>query len=50
MPSTAHQVVGRVHKGLDILEKLNDAAVDPDDVPLQRITITNCGLTDSQVC
>jgi hypothetical protein len=37
-----------VHKGLDILESLNEAAVDPNDVPLQRTTITSCGLTDSQ--
>lgn len=43
------QVVGRVHKGLEILEKVNESAVDPDDLPLQRITITSCGLTDAQV-
>ena len=43
------QVVGRVHRGLDILEKVNESAVDPDDLPLQRITITSCGLTDAQV-
>ena len=43
------QVVGRVHKGLPILEKLNEAAVDPDDLPLQPVSITACGLTDSEV-
>lgn len=43
------QVVGRVHRGLEILEKVNESAVDPDDLPLQRITITSCGLTDAQV-
>lgn len=43
------QVVGRVHKGLEILETLNEAAVDPDDLPLQRVTIIKCGLTDSKV-
>ncbi len=43
------QVVGRVHKGLEILEKVNESAVDPDDLPLQRIVITSCGLTDAQV-
>jgi len=42
-------VVGRAHKGLDILHKLNEAAVDPDDLPLQPITVTGCGLTDSEV-
>ncbi len=47
--STGTQVVGRVHKGLEILEKVNESATDPDDLPLQRITITSCGLTDSQV-
>ena len=44
------QVVGRAHKGLDILQKLNEAAVDPDDLPLQPITITACGLSDSEAC
>ncbi|KAK9901375.1 hypothetical protein WJX75_009164 [Coccomyxa subellipsoidea] len=43
-----YQVVGRVHRGLEILEKVNESAVDPDDLPLQRITITSCGLTDAQ--
>ncbi|BDA45262.1 probable peptidyl-prolyl cis-trans isomerase E [Coccomyxa sp. Obi] len=45
---SGYQVVGRVHKGLEILEKINESAVDPDDLPLQRITITSCGLTDAQ--
>ncbi len=43
------QVVGRVHRGLETLEKVNEAATDPDDIPLQRISITSCGLTDAQV-
>lgn len=38
-----------MHRGLEILEKVNEAAVDPDDLPLQRITIISCGLTDAQV-
>ena len=42
-------MVGRAHKGLDILHRLNEAAVDPDDLPLQPITVTGCGLTDSEV-
>ena len=42
------QVVGRAHKGLDILQKLNEAAVDPDDLPLQPVMVTACGLSDSE--
>ncbi|EIE20043.1 cyclophilin-like protein [Coccomyxa subellipsoidea C-169] len=42
------EVVGRVHRGLETLEKVNEAATDPDDIPLQRISITSCGLTDAQ--
>ena len=47
--SLCMQVVGRAHKGLPILEKLNEAAVDPDDLPVQPVSITACGLTDSEV-
>ena len=47
--SLCMQVVGRAHKGLSILEKLNEAAVDPDDLPMQPVSITACGLTDSEV-
>ena len=47
--SSCIQVVGRAHKGLSILEKLNEAAVDPDDLPMQQVSITACGLTDSEV-
>ena len=48
---SAHlQVVGRAHKGLAILQKLNEAPVDPDDLPLQPIMVLACGLTDSEAC
>ena len=43
------QVVGRAHKGLDMLNKLNEAAVDPNDLPLQPVLVTACGLCDSEV-
>lgn len=45
---SSYQVVGRAHKGLDILNKLNEAAVDPDDLPLQPVLVTACGLCDSE--
>ena len=43
------QVVARLHKGLEILEKVNSLAVDRDDLPVQRITITSCGFSDHEV-
>lgn len=42
------QVVGRVHLGMDILEKLNNAEVDFKDRPVSPVTISSCGLTDAQ--
>ena len=32
-----------------MLNKLNEAAVDPDDLPLQPVLVTACGLCDSEV-
>jgi hypothetical protein len=43
------QVVARLHKGLELLEKINSVAVDRDDLPVQRITITSCGFSDHEV-
>ena len=42
------QVVGRVHIGMDILDKLNTTEIDYKDIPVSPITISACGLTDSQ--
>ena len=42
------QVVGRVHLGMDILDKLNDAEVDFKDRPVSSVSISSCGLTDAQ--
>lgn len=42
------QVVGRVHLGMGILDKLNSAELDYKDIPISPITVAACGLTDSQ--
>jgi cyclophilin family peptidyl-prolyl cis-trans isomerase len=44
-----YQVVARVHKGLDMLGRLNGLPVDKDDQPALRITITSCGISDAEV-
>ena len=44
-----YQVVARVHKGLDMLGRLNGLPVDKDDQPSPRITITACGISDAEV-
>ncbi|KAG2435967.1 hypothetical protein HYH02_011681 [Chlamydomonas schloesseri] len=44
---STHQVVGRVHQGRELLDKIGDLrTLAPDDAPAQRITITRCGPTD----
>lgn len=45
---SSHQVVGRVHLGMDIVDKLNTAEIDFKDKPVSSITISSCGLTDAQ--
>ena len=47
-PVASVQVVARVHKGMDMLPRLNALPVDKDDQPMQRITITACGISDAQ--
>ena len=42
------QVVGRVHLGMDILDKLNSAELDFKDRPVSPVSICSCGLTDAQ--
>eukprot|EP00798_Chlamydomonas_sp_ICE-L_P032529 gene32529-17243_t len=42
----AGEVVGRVHLGKEVLEKINETSVTPDDSPTQRIVVTNCGATN----
>lgn len=42
------QVVGRVHLGMDILDKLNSTEVDFKDRPASPVSISSCGLTDAQ--
>ena len=42
------QVVGRVHLGMEIVDKLNNTEIDFKDKPVTPITISSCGLTDAQ--
>eukprot|EP00199_Chlamydomonas_sp_CCMP681_P002841 CAMPEP_0119105896 /NCGR_PEP_ID=MMETSP1180-20130426/3736_1 /TAXON_ID=3052 ORGANISM="Chlamydomonas cf sp, Strain CCMP681" /NCGR_SAMPLE_ID=MMETSP1180 /ASSEMBLY_ACC=CAM_ASM_000741 /LENGTH=313 /DNA_ID=CAMNT_0007091073 /DNA_START=26 /DNA_END=967 /DNA_ORIENTATION=+ len=44
---STHQVVGQVHKGLDILEGLNHTAINHNDVPLRPIKVTKTGTTNA---
>ena len=44
-----HQVVGRVQAGKEVLEMLNDVGTLTDDSPAQRVSISRCGATTSQV-
>ena len=48
MPCFLQQVVGRVHLGMDILDKLNNTEIDFKDKPVIPVTISSCGLTDAQ--
>jgi len=41
-----HQVIGRVHMGMEVLKKINDVIPGPRDVPLDEILISRCGFTD----
>lgn len=43
------QVVGRVNKGLDVLELLGDVPCGPDDSPLMRLKVFKCGATNAEV-
>ena len=43
-----HQVVGKVVKGLDILDTICNFQTKADDSPSQIIRIENCGTTDNQ--
>lgn len=44
------QVVGRVNKGMDVLELLGDVPCGPDDSPLMRLKLVKCGATNAEVC
>jgi hypothetical protein len=39
-------VVGRVHKGLEVLEQLNDVAVGPDSIPFAKVVVYKSGSTN----
>jgi len=41
-----HQVVGKVTKGLDVLDTICSFMTKADDSPVQMIQIENCGTTD----
>jgi len=38
-----HVVFGKVVKGYEIIQKIENGKVDSDDVPLQKVVIANCG-------
>ena len=42
------QVVGRVHVGMEILDKINGTEVDYKDIPVSPLTVSGCGITDSE--
>lgn len=42
------QVVGRVFKGKEVIEMLNEVSTDADSMPYQKVTITNSGATNSR--
>lgn len=45
----ALQVVGRVHKGHEVLQQLSEARMGDDEQPEPPITLAACGLTNFQV-
>lgn len=42
------QVVGRVHKGKEVLDLINDVVPAPDSSPFHRIAVTKCGATNAR--
>lgn len=43
-----HQVIGKVIKGLDVVDEICNCQTKADDSPVQMIKIENCGTTDTQ--
>ncbi|EFJ40679.1 hypothetical protein VOLCADRAFT_108027 [Volvox carteri f. nagariensis] len=41
-----HQVVGRIHKGRELLDGLGDLRTLPDDSPAQRVVVLRAGATN----
>ena len=41
-------MVGRVLKGKEVVEMLNEVSTSADSMPYQKIIITNCGATNSR--
>ncbi|GAX74083.1 hypothetical protein CEUSTIGMA_g1533.t1 [Chlamydomonas eustigma] len=46
LDTTGYQVVGRVHKGLEVLQQLNDVAVGPDSIPFSKVLVSKSGSTN----
>ncbi|GFR49701.1 hypothetical protein Agub_g11852 [Astrephomene gubernaculifera] len=42
----SHQVVGRIHRGRELLDTLGDLRTLPDDSPVQRVVVTRAGPTN----
>lgn len=38
--------MGRVHLGMEVLDRINAVLSGPQDRPLEEILITRCGITD----
>lgn len=48
LDTDGYQVVGRVWKGKDVIEMLNEVSSGPDSVPYNKITVTKTGATNSK--
>ncbi len=42
------QVVGRIYKGMEMLDALAELETLPDDAPMSRVRIARCGPTNPQ--
>lgn len=48
LPYLALQVVGRVHKGLEILDAISDMQVTHEDLPLNKVVVAKSGATNAK--
>lgn len=44
----ANQVVGKVHKGIEVVQKISSLPVKADDTPAKVVTVVKSGLTDEE--
>lgn len=43
-----HPLIGRVVAGRSVVRRIEDSPVDPNDAPLDKIVISNCGLIEKE--